>query len=109
MPERSDQSLSSDDYAALLVDVTQWVEQARRQAGRAVNALMTATYWPIGERIFEQEQHGGERVGYGERIVEQLARDLSARFLAAGSFVPTCFRCASFLSRKSPDGLWTLG
>jgi hypothetical protein len=28
---------------------------------------------------FEQEQPGGERVGY-ERIVEQLARDLSARF-----------------------------
>jgi hypothetical protein len=66
MPERSDQSLSSDDSAALLVDVTQWVEQARRQAGRAVNALMTATYSRIGERIFEQEQRGGERVGYGE-------------------------------------------
>ena len=80
MPEHSDQSLSSEEYSALLVDVTQWLEQARRQAGRAVNALMTATYWRIGERIFEQEQRGGERVGYGERIVEQLARDLSARF-----------------------------
>jgi hypothetical protein len=41
---------------------------------------MTTTYWRIGERIFEQEQRGGERVGYGERIVEQLAGDLSARF-----------------------------
>ena len=41
---------------------------------------MTTTYWRIGERILEQEQRGGERVGYGERIVEQLARDLSARF-----------------------------
>jgi predicted nuclease of restriction endonuclease-like (RecB) superfamily len=80
MPEHSDQSLSSEEYSALLVDVSQWLEQARRQAGRAVNALMTATYWRIGERIFEQEQRGGERVGYGERIVEQLARDLSARF-----------------------------
>jgi predicted nuclease of restriction endonuclease-like (RecB) superfamily len=80
MTEHSDQSLSAEEYSALLVDVTQWLEQARRQAGRAVNALMTATYWRIGERIFEQEQRGGERVGYGERIVEQLARDLSARF-----------------------------
>jgi hypothetical protein len=67
-------------WLGLLVDVTQWLEQARKQAGRAVNALMTATYWRIGERIFEQEQRGGERAGYGERIVEQLARDLSARF-----------------------------
>ena len=80
MPEHSDQSLSSEEYNALLVDVTRWLEQARKQAGRAVNALMTTTYWRIGERIFEQEQRGGERVGYGERIVEQLARDLSARF-----------------------------
>ena len=80
MPEHSDQSLSSEEYSSLLVDVTQWLEQARKQAGRAVNALMTTTYWRIGERIFEQEQRGGERVGYGERIVEQLARDLSARF-----------------------------
>ncbi len=56
MPEHSDQSLSSEEYSALLVDVTQWLEQARKQAGRAVNALMTTTYWRIGERIFEQEQ-----------------------------------------------------
>jgi predicted nuclease of restriction endonuclease-like (RecB) superfamily len=80
MPEHSDQSLSSEEYSALLVDVTQWLEQARKQTGRAVNALMTTTYWRIWERIFEQEQRGGERAGYGERIVVQLARDLSARF-----------------------------
>ena len=80
MPEHNDQSLSTEEYGSLLVDITEWLEQARKQAGRAVNVLMTATYWRIGKRIFEQEQRGGERAGYGERIVEQLARDLSARF-----------------------------
>jgi DUF1016 N-terminal domain len=80
MLKHSGQSLSSEEYSALLANVTQRLEQARKQAGRAVNALMTATYWRIGERIFEQEQRGGERVGYGERIVEQLVGDLSARF-----------------------------
>jgi predicted nuclease of restriction endonuclease-like (RecB) superfamily len=80
MPEHNDQSLSTEEYGSLLVDITKWLEQARKQAGRAVNALMTATYWRIGKRIFEQEQRGGERAGYGARIVEQLARDLSARF-----------------------------
>jgi hypothetical protein len=39
MPEHSHQSLSSEEYDALLVDVTRWPEQARKQAGRAVNAL----------------------------------------------------------------------
>jgi hypothetical protein len=33
MPEHSDQSLSSEEYSALLVDVPQWLEQARKQAG----------------------------------------------------------------------------
>jgi predicted nuclease of restriction endonuclease-like (RecB) superfamily len=75
---------------------------------------MTATYWRIGERIFEQEQRGGERVGYGERIVEQLARDLSAR-VGRGFLVPTCFKCASFTlpteleSRHRLDFLGTAG
>ena len=56
MPEHNDQSLSTEEYGSLLVDITEWLEQARKQAGRAVNALMTATYWRIGKRIFEQEQ-----------------------------------------------------
>jgi DUF1016 N-terminal domain len=107
MPELSDLSLSSEEYNALLVVVTRWLEQARKQAGRAVNALMTTTYWRIGERIFEQEQRGGERVGFGERIVEQLARDLSARF-GRGFLVPTCLKCRSFTSPIEPKSIWYL-
>jgi hypothetical protein len=41
---------------------------------------MTETYWRIVQRIFEQEQRGRVRAGYGAQLVEQLARDLSARF-----------------------------
>jgi DUF1016 N-terminal domain len=62
------------------VDITSWLETARKQAGRAINAIMTATYWRIGQRIFEQEQRGNDRAGYGERLVEQLAEDLTSRF-----------------------------
>jgi DUF1016 N-terminal domain len=80
MPEERKQTLSSGEYGTLLVDITGWLETARKQAGRAVNAVMTATYWRIGQRIFEQEQRGNERAGYGERLVEQLAQDLTARF-----------------------------
>jgi hypothetical protein len=62
------------------VDITSWLETARKQAGRAINGIMTATYWRIGQRIFEQEQRGNDRAGYGERLVEQLAEDLTSRF-----------------------------
>jgi len=80
MPEERKQTLSSGEYGTLLVDITGWLETARKQAARAVNAVMTATYWRIGQRIFEQEQRGSERAGYGERLVEQLAEDLTSRF-----------------------------
>jgi predicted nuclease of restriction endonuclease-like (RecB) superfamily len=80
MPEERKQTLSSGEYGTLLVDITSWLETARKQAGRAVNAVMTATYWRIGQRIVEQEQRGSERAGYGERLVEQLAEDLTSRF-----------------------------
>jgi predicted nuclease of restriction endonuclease-like (RecB) superfamily len=73
-------ALWSGDYGPLLVDITEWLENARKQSGRAINALMTATYWRIGQRIFEQEQRGRKRAGYGEQLVDQLARDLTDRF-----------------------------
>jgi hypothetical protein len=47
-----------------------------RAAARSVNAAMTATYWEIGRRVVEYEQGGKARAGYGEALVERLARDL---------------------------------
>lgn len=41
---------------------------------------MTATYWLIGRGIIEEEQRGRKRAGYGDELIEQLARDLTARF-----------------------------
>ncbi len=67
-------------YDDLLADVASVIEDARRSAARSVNAVMTATYWLIGRRIVEQEQRGAARAGYGERLLKQLAGDLSKRF-----------------------------
>jgi len=53
---------------------------ARRASARAVNALMTATYWEIGRRIVEFEQGGAERAEYGEELLKRLSADLSDRF-----------------------------
>ena len=43
-------------YGAIHGDIVALLEDARRAAARSVNALMTATYWPIGRRIVEFEQ-----------------------------------------------------
>jgi predicted nuclease of restriction endonuclease-like (RecB) superfamily len=67
-------------YDAVLADVVRLVAAARSTVARAVNGIMTATYWSIGRSIVEQEQKGAARAGYGEELVEQLSRDLQARF-----------------------------
>jgi predicted nuclease of restriction endonuclease-like (RecB) superfamily len=64
----------------VLADVVGMVEAARRASARAVNAFITATYWTIGRRIVEQEQHGYARADYGAALVDRLAVDLTARF-----------------------------
>lgn len=68
------------DYANLFEQVAGVVDEARRTSARAINSLMTATYWLIGERIVVAEQGGKERAGYGEQIVERLSADLTERF-----------------------------
>ncbi|HLJ49727.1 MAG TPA: DUF1016 N-terminal domain-containing protein [Bryobacteraceae bacterium] len=62
------------------MEVSQLLEHARQSAGRAVNAVMSSTYWQIGRRIVEQKQKGYDRASYGEELVVNLARDLTARF-----------------------------
>jgi predicted nuclease of restriction endonuclease-like (RecB) superfamily len=66
-------------YDAVLADIVDLLAVARRTSARAVNAIMTATYWTVGRRIVEHEQHGEERATYGEELIERLSRDLSAQ------------------------------
>lgn len=67
-------------YEALLGGIAQLLEEARRTSARAINALMTATYWEIGRRIVEFEQQGKARAEYGVALLKRLSEDLSARF-----------------------------
>jgi hypothetical protein len=67
-------------YDTILSDITGLLESARRAATRSVNAVMTATYWEIGRRLIEYEQRGRKRAEYGERLLKQLATDLTSRF-----------------------------
>jgi predicted nuclease of restriction endonuclease-like (RecB) superfamily len=67
-------------YDQLLADVARVIEEARRAAARSVNAVMTATYWLVGQRIVEHEQQGSRRAAYGEQLLKRLSGDLSKRF-----------------------------
>jgi DUF1016 N-terminal domain len=67
-------------YDAVLTGMVGLLERARRSAARAINAVMTATYWEVGRRIVEYEQGGAERAQYGSKLLGRLAVDLTRRF-----------------------------
>lgn len=71
--------IASESYDALVSNLIALVERARIGAIRSVNALLTSTYWLIGQRIVEHEQSGARRAGYGQELLKQLSRDLKRR------------------------------
>jgi predicted nuclease of restriction endonuclease-like (RecB) superfamily len=83
-PTRSTSAQSkalTTEYDTILSEMVDLLETARRSSARAINAIMTATYWQIGRRIVEIEQRGRKRKDYyGEEIVDRLSTDLTARF-----------------------------
>lgn len=40
----------------------------------------TPTYWNIGRRIVEEEQHGQERAQYGKELIKTLAKELTHEY-----------------------------
>jgi hypothetical protein len=57
----SQTAIDDTSYAAILAGASELLESARHAAARAVNSVMTTTYWEVGRRIVEQEQRGRER------------------------------------------------
>ncbi len=53
--------LLPEDYAEIRDGIVHLLHAARSASARAVNALMTATYWEIGRRIVNLEQAGQAR------------------------------------------------
>jgi predicted nuclease of restriction endonuclease-like (RecB) superfamily len=74
----SDEISKHDDI--FYVEVRELLQRARNNAYRAVNTIMVDTYWQIGKRIVEQEQHGQNRAGYGDYLITNLSRYLSDTF-----------------------------
>ena len=67
-------------YDSMFSGVAGLLEEARRTSARAVNSIMTATYWEIGRRIVDYEQRGKSKADYGKKVIDRLAVDLTERF-----------------------------
>lgn len=64
-------------------DIQRIIEQGRKQAYAAANQLAVITYWHIGRRIVEEEQHGKARAQYGTRLIKTLAEQLTPKYGSA--------------------------
>lgn len=57
-------------------DICHIIEQGQKAAFAAVNNIAVATYWNVGRRIVEEEQHGERRAQYGTRLIATLSERL---------------------------------
>jgi len=72
----------SNDYATFISELKSRVAAARLSAARAVNRELIALYWDIGKAIVEQQRTRG----WGQSVVEQIARNLRASFPGTQGF-----------------------
>lgn len=67
---------SEINYGSLVEAISQAHEQTQRQATQAVNIALTLRNWLVGYHIFEYQQNGQDRAKYGEKLLENLSKDL---------------------------------
>ena len=71
---------AENGMVTLVQDVQAIVENGLQKAYRDVNITTVTTYWQVGRRIVEEEQHGAARAEYGSRLIAKLAEELSKEF-----------------------------
>jgi predicted nuclease of restriction endonuclease-like (RecB) superfamily len=69
----------SDTLSPLAGRITSIIETARKRVQSVVDHEMVCAYWEIGREIIEDEQQGERRAEYGKALIENLAKELTAR------------------------------
>ena len=64
------------DYATWLAELRQRIQSAQQRAALSVNRELVLLYWHIGRDILERQR----AQGWGAKVIEQLAKDLTAEF-----------------------------
>ncbi|MFH0919434.1 MAG: PDDEXK nuclease domain-containing protein [Fibrobacterota bacterium] len=69
-----------ETYDTMLSGMVELLNKARQATKKTVNVFMTATYWEVGHRLVEFEQHGKARAEYGDKLLNRLGADLTVKF-----------------------------
>lgn len=84
----------------LLTELQAMIVAARREVAKTVNASLVTLHWNIGNRI-RQDILQEKRAGYGEQVVDSLAKSLKHEF-GSGFGKRNIFRMIRF-SEVFPD------
>lgn len=68
--------IEKKEYIKFLNDLKSKIKHAQYQAYRAVNKELISLYWDIGKSIVEKQK----KLGWGQKIIQQLAGDLQKEF-----------------------------
>jgi hypothetical protein len=103
--------LTAKSYKPFLKEIAVLLEASRQQAARAVNVVLTATYWEIGRRIVEFEQKARRVLLMGRNF--SISYPLSQRTFWTGIFPPESTAYETILSHlssyiKKPDTVWQI-
>ncbi|WP_233890351.1 PDDEXK nuclease domain-containing protein, partial [Tenacibaculum piscium] len=86
------------EISSILVNsVRLLIQNAQKNAIRAINQERVLLYWNIGKHIVEEEQNGKERANYGSYLIKTLAKELTKDFGSGFSFRQLNF-CRQFYS-----------
>lgn len=72
----------TEEYRQFIADMKARITAARLSAARNVNRDLILLYWDIGRAIADKQ----EKLGWGESVVEMVARDLKAAFSGSTGF-----------------------
>ena len=90
--------INSDNYHLLIKQIESVVSGAKKQVAVAINNALVETYWNVGKYIVEFEQNGQTRAIYGEQLLVNLSKDLTA-LLGKGFSKSNLFNMRLFYTR----------
>jgi predicted nuclease of restriction endonuclease-like (RecB) superfamily len=71
------EKITSTDYQDLLSQISTTFLRGQNHVARAINSAILETYWLIGQYIVEFEQAGKSKATYGDKLLQNLSKDLT--------------------------------
>ena len=79
MKKESD-GISANQYNDIFKDISKIYEQSLSEGNEDWNAAILTSNWKIGEKIIEVTQEKKSRAAYGNKVLQQLSKDLNRKY-----------------------------